>query len=101
MKRTSPAILSLFVFSVCTSVVMPLSVAPSDASMVDNYGLERLTDAQLAAVIGGEPVSDTACHALFVAADVGYKIGKFFGLGGLIKAGVAIEGAALQGGCER
>ena len=101
MRKQLAIASSVFVFGVCTSVATPFSGAQSDSSMVDNHAVEQLTDAHLATVFGGGPLLDSTCDALFMAADVGYKVGSFFGLGGLIKAGAAIEGAAQAGGCER
>ncbi len=101
MTRTHATVLSLFVFSVCTSVATPLPVAPADASIVDNYRVEQLTDAQLATVIGGEPLLDSTCNALFRAADVGYDLGRIFRFGGFTRAGAGLELGARMGGCER
>ena len=101
MTRTHATTLSLFVFSVCTSVATPLSVAPNDASIVDSYDLEKLADAQLATVIGGEPLLDSTCDALFRAADVGYALGRIFRFSGFTRAGAGLDLGARMGGCER
>jgi hypothetical protein len=101
MTRTLPIVTSVFVFSVCISVATPLAVTRSDVPNVDNNGIEQLTDAQLATVIGGEPFSDTVCDGLFGAADLAYKIAGTFGSSFYAKVGAGIEAGALAGGCTR
>ena len=100
-EKALPIVLSVFLFSVCTSGAAPFVPTQSESSkIVEKHDITPLTDTYLATVRGGNSLQTSVCNGLLSGANVAFKIGSFFGSSTAIKYGAGLLGA-WRVGCAR
>lgn len=92
MKNVVSAALSVLTFGLLTSLVFPLGpLALSAASDIDGDGLAQLTDAEMAAVVGGG-WKGAACDAMDNTSRTFIRWGRFLGWDRIVGEGAKIRG---------
>lgn len=92
MKNLISAALSIFVFSLLMSIIFPFNPAAlGDSSGLEEYDLEELADAEMAAVLGGG-WTGAACDALDSSSRNLMRWGSFLGWGRIVGEGAKLRG---------
>lgn len=100
-EKALPIVLSVFVFSVCTSGATPFATPQGESSTIaQEAAIAPLTDAYLATVMGGDARTRRICSGLRSGANALLKVGRFFGSTTLTKAGLGLH-AAIAIPCSR